>query len=306
MDDAITAVLRALLPARVRAGLKRARSIVRAARRHSGDLLDERRLAEDLELAGIRPGDTVCVHSSLSSIGNVAGGAQGVIRALMGAVGERGTILMPAYGTAEAAIRASSDGTPIDLRTEPSQTGKITEVFRQTPGVLRSSHPFSSVCAWGAHAEYLTSAHDADERICHPDSPLARFWSLGGKVLGLGVSLGPISFYHVVEDTWDAFPFNPYGESVEIRYLDARGIEVTRRVAYYDRKLTPFRIDADGGLAVRRKMTEHLRSGGLLHEFPFGDAASWWFSARQVYAELQALATRGTTIYAETPARSIV
>jgi aminoglycoside 3-N-acetyltransferase len=40
-------------------------------------------LARDLEGVGLREGDTVLVHSSLSSIGYVPGGAEAVIDALM-------------------------------------------------------------------------------------------------------------------------------------------------------------------------------------------------------------------------------
>ena len=240
------------------------------------------------------------VHSSLSSIGNVEAGAETVIESLRAAVGVQGAILMPVYGTAEAALKASRDGQPVDLRTERSQTGKISEAFRRMSGVLRSSHPFSSVCALGAKADYLTNAHHADERICHRDSPLARFLELDGKVVGLGVSLGPVSFYHVLEDTWDGFPFNTYQEAPELTYIDVEGNQVTRRVAYYNRDLAARRIDSDGGLSVKRFMTEHFKKKGLLHTFRYGSADSWWFSAREVFEELKTLANSGLTIYAHT------
>ena len=305
MDDAAFA-LRRFLPAPARRAFKKARSLTRALHRTSARSVDADRLVSDLRGAGVRTGDTLCVHSSLASVGKVDGGAETVIRALMTAVGDRGTILMPAYGTAEAAIRASLEDRPIDLRTESSQTGKITETFRRTPGVLRSSHPFSSICAWGAKAEFVTAAHDANERICHPDSPLARLLLLGGKVVGLGVSLGPVSFYHVVEDTWEAFPFNTYSEAVEITYVDARGNRVRRRVAYYDRALTRRRIDADGGISIRRFLTEHLRKRELLVPFTFGQGESWLFSCNDVYEELKSLAGQGVTIYAENSALTLV
>ncbi len=49
-----------------------------------------------LTKAGVMQGQTVMVHTSLSSLGFVCGGAQTVIESLMECVGENGTILMPA------------------------------------------------------------------------------------------------------------------------------------------------------------------------------------------------------------------
>jgi hypothetical protein len=48
-----------------------------------------------LQEIGLKEGDTVIVHTSLSSIGYVCGGAQTVIEALIEVVGEDGTIMMP-------------------------------------------------------------------------------------------------------------------------------------------------------------------------------------------------------------------
>ena len=48
-----------------------------------------------LEKIGLHSGDTVMVHTSLSKIGYVCGGAQTVIEALIETVGPEGTIMMP-------------------------------------------------------------------------------------------------------------------------------------------------------------------------------------------------------------------
>ena len=44
---------------------------------------------------GVRKGQVIMVHTSLSSLGYVCGGAQSVIEALLESVGDEGTIMMP-------------------------------------------------------------------------------------------------------------------------------------------------------------------------------------------------------------------
>jgi aminoglycoside 3-N-acetyltransferase len=61
----------------------------------------EIRLTQDaivngLKRLGLAPGMAVEVHSSLSRLGFVEGGASTVIQALMEVVGEQGAIVMPA------------------------------------------------------------------------------------------------------------------------------------------------------------------------------------------------------------------
>ena len=53
-------------------------------------------IEDALQSAGLQRGDSVMVHTSLGKIGYVCGGAQTVIEALTEAVGESGTIMMPA------------------------------------------------------------------------------------------------------------------------------------------------------------------------------------------------------------------
>ena len=55
------------------------------------------RLAAELGELGLRRGATVIVHTSLSGIGWVPGGAQGVIAALLEVLGDTGTLVMPTH-----------------------------------------------------------------------------------------------------------------------------------------------------------------------------------------------------------------
>lgn len=52
-------------------------------------------ILEALEKVGVCKGQVLMVHTSLSSLGYVCGGAQVVIEALLEGVGREGTIMMP-------------------------------------------------------------------------------------------------------------------------------------------------------------------------------------------------------------------
>jgi aminoglycoside 3-N-acetyltransferase len=298
MMDRVRASVRSMTDDTQRARLKAVRSVFRQWRAALTPATTRASLARDLRRAGIHAGDAVMVHSSLSSLKNVDGGAEAVIAALQDAVSPGGTILMPAYGVAEEAFERSRTGEYVALRTMGTQNGKITQVFARMPGVLRSSHPFSSVCAWGEKASWLLDGHALDHRMAHRDSPLGRLLQIGGKVLGIGVSMGPVSFYHVVEDTTDDFPLDVYAPSENVTYIDAAGVTVTRPIGRYDRNVTRARIDNDHGLAIRDFMTRHLRARGARRDFKLGQAPAFWIGARAFYDEVRALAARGLTIYA--------
>jgi aminoglycoside 3-N-acetyltransferase len=274
-----------------------ARSLAKRKARAEMSVIGRTELVASLRRAGVAPGDLLMVHSGLSKLGNIEGGAQTVIDSLLEAIGPAGTLLMPTYTRAEDVIARQERGETVDLRTEPSLTGKITEEFRRRPGVLRSSHPFSSVCAIGPLAEWLTSAHDADPMICHPNSPLGRFLEKNGKLLGLGVTLGPVTFYHLAEDIGEAFPFETYLPPFPCRYLDPQGREINRALRRYDPQVSATRIDQPFGDWIRDALTRHFESRGLISYFDFGAGRAWQMRARPLFDELKRLAKARITIY---------
>ena len=59
---------------------------------------------------GIKNGQVLMVHASLSSFGYVCGGAQTVIEALLESVGEDGTVMMPTQTWKNLDIVCVNDG----------------------------------------------------------------------------------------------------------------------------------------------------------------------------------------------------
>ena len=181
-------------------------------------------LAADLRQLGVAAGDVVLVHSSLSAIGWVSGGAAAVILSLRDAVTESGTLVMPAQsaqltdpgGWSRPAIPAAwhdlvrATLPPFDLRTTPSRgMGVVAEEFRTGSGVLRSPHPSCSFAAFGPLAQEVTAQQPLEDPFGE-DSPLARLYRTGGHILILGVGFERCTAFHLAERR--AWPDRPLAD----------------------------------------------------------------------------------------------
>lgn len=166
-----------------------------------------------LEKIGLTKGNNVMVHTSLSQLGYVCGGAQTVIEALIETVGREGTIMMPTQSwknlDPETGVHWDVDKEYWDIIREnwpaydtkltPTNTmGAVAESFRSWPGAVRSSHPARSVAAWGKNALYLTENHDLSD-IFGETSPLAKLYKLDGKVLLIGVDYDKNTSIHLAD-----------------------------------------------------------------------------------------------------------
>ncbi|WP_435360944.1 aminoglycoside N(3)-acetyltransferase [Haloarchaeobius sp. DFWS5] len=179
----------------------------------SSDPITVDRLVSDLHELGVEPGDTIIVHSSLSALGWVCGGPPAVVDALCAAVTDAGTVVCPTHsGGYSDPDYWENPPVPDDWKERIRETmpayrpavtptrgmGVIPETFRTYPGVIRSRHPTVSFAAWGADAESVTADHSYDEPLGE-ESPLARVYDLGGKVLLLGVGYDRNTSLHLAE-----------------------------------------------------------------------------------------------------------
>ncbi len=148
-------------------------------------------IAASLRAMGLAVGDKVMVHSSLSSMGQVEGGADAVVDAFLEVVGSEGTLMVPTF--------THSGCEYFDPLVSPSLNGAITEAVRARPLAVRSLHPTHAVTVIGPDAEGLVDgdlARGALGRNCALDK-LAK---AGGWVFLLGVTQDSNSTIHIGED----------------------------------------------------------------------------------------------------------
>jgi aminoglycoside 3-N-acetyltransferase len=177
----------------------------------SGEVITSEQLVADLRNCGVCPGDTLLVHSSLSKMGYVEGGASTVVHALMAAVGDKGNLLMPSSPNSGMQLDYIKSNPVFDVLNSPSAMGSITEYFRKQPRVRRSLSPTEPVCAFGSDAVYFTSGHMTEETPYTANSPFHRITEKNGKILYIGVTLiNAGTSLHLLEDAVQNFPFPVY------------------------------------------------------------------------------------------------
>jgi len=185
-----------------------------------GESLRREQISAALESLGLRAGHHVLVHSSLSALGHVDGGAATVVRALLDVVGPSGTVVVPTLtGSEEVGPHAT---VVFDVAATPGWTGAVTECLRTWDGSLRSRHPTHSVAALGAGAERFTSGHEDCVTPCGPGSPYATLAAdPDGVILLLGCDHESNTTWHHVEEVAGVdYHLQPVPVRAEIRDRD--------------------------------------------------------------------------------------
>jgi aminoglycoside 3-N-acetyltransferase len=196
-------------------------------------------LRQDFAALGLHEGMVLLVHCSLRGIGVVDGGADAVRDALLEALGEAGTLVVPTQtrskSTSSREVRQSVrrlsprkrerflDTVPgFDPARTPSEgMGALAESVRTHPRAARSAHPTTSFAAIGRQAAELTASHPYDS-VLGERSPLGWMHRAGAHVLLLGVGFDKCTAFHLGEDTSVA-PERSYWFKVGESWTNVRG-----------------------------------------------------------------------------------
>lgn len=185
-------------------------------------------LKDQLQELGIKAGDALIVHSSLKSMGWIAGGPQAVVEALMETITTKGTLVMPAQ-SADNSDPSYWMAPPIPenwhqpLRDElpaydPHLTpmrgmGKIAECLHRHPDTIRSPHPAHSFIAWGKNAAHWMSEQPIENSF-GPGSPLGKMMEADVKIVLLGTGFDSCTALHYAEFVQEDRTTSPQGAAI--------------------------------------------------------------------------------------------
>ena len=161
--------------------------------------LTKQDIVHGLRSGGLHHGSHVLLHSSLSSMGKVEGGADTVLDAILEVIGATGTLIAPTLTGDETLCAAKP---PIfDVKESKCWTGKIPETLRLRPDSTRSHHPTHSVSAIGGKAKELTQWHLHSVTPCDEWSPYGLLAQEDeGFIVLLGVDHESNTTMHHVEE----------------------------------------------------------------------------------------------------------
>lgn len=141
----------------------------------------------------------------MRKVGNVEGGADALIDALLQALGPLGNLVM----------MLGADDEPFDALTSEADEdmGIVPELFRERSGVQVNDHAAARYAVHGPQAEFLlnpTLLHDYHG----PGSVLERLTEMNGAVLRLGANTDTVTLTHLAEYLADV----PNKRRVSLRY----------------------------------------------------------------------------------------
>ncbi len=156
---------------------------------------NKQQLKDQLESMGLKGDETILIHSSMKSIGEVDGGADTVLDAWMEYFKD-GLLLLPTHTWKTV----NADNPVYNPQTTPSCVGLLTNMFMKRDGVIRSLHPTHSMAGYGKNAAEYLAGEEYNNTPCTPGGCYDRLKDAGGKVLLVGVGHERNTYIHSVEE----------------------------------------------------------------------------------------------------------
>ena len=162
-------------------------------------------LSHAMRQTGIRRGDILLVHSSVSAFGYIKGGAHAMIESIQDVLGPEGTALFPSFTFPFMFIGGKLSKNWMYRPHDPSDysqiwTGVLPQVLlKEFPEAIRSRHVTHSWAGIGAKAEECLSAHGPTDPPASGNSPMGKALERNGKVLFMGTGLSCNTFLHFIE-----------------------------------------------------------------------------------------------------------
>ncbi len=172
-----------------------------------------------MENFGIHHNDKVTVHSSLRKVGEIEGGADGLLDAMIEYL-DKGLLIIPTHTwNSIGATRCYNVNETIPC------VGVLSRIAAFRNDGIRSLHPSHSVAVFGKGAEEFIRGEEKCSSPTPKNSCLSRLYEENGKILLLGVGLESCTFLHSVDERFN-IPNRLSENSFAIKIIDYDGNEI--------------------------------------------------------------------------------
>jgi aminoglycoside 3-N-acetyltransferase len=244
-----------------------------------------------LRRLGVEQGGVILVHSTMTAFECYTGKPTEIITALQRVIGHEGALMMPTMPFSGTAVEYALAGRTFDVEKTPSRMGIISELFRRSPGVIRSLHPTHPVAVWGSRAESMIHEHYKCKTPCGRDSPYGRLLDNQGKILLLGTGINVLTFFHTIEEILEAkMPFSPF---------TAQAYTLTSRLGSGDTVTTETRL-FDTRISKKRNLTKmipFLKAQGFWRETRIGASTAVLLGAADILDTVSEMGEKGIYCY---------
>ncbi len=239
---------------------------------------------------GVKKGDSILIHSGISNIGKIEGGAIGLLDGLKKTIGDDGALLLPSFRF-DGTMKSFLDNNQIvDLDSTTIKMGALSVRAKNDHGFEESVHPTHPVLAYGRCGLELISKHKFSSSPFDSFSPFYLLSEVSGKVVTIGVDLDKVTNFHVVEDKMaDDFPVPTYlQKDYEVMIL-AEGREYNMKTKCHNPLLSLIR--------KCERFHDEFIANEIMLKTPIGNSYVAVIDSKKMNDYLEKMANLGYTIY---------
>ena len=222
-------------------------------------MLEIRTLEEQIRKAGVESDDTVIIHTSLRSVGEVENGADGFIDSFKECLSD-GLFLVPTFTYA----CVNKKQPYFNVKETKPCIGAVPTVAAFRPDGVRSLHPTHSVAAFGERRYDYVRDEIKTRTPTPPGGCMARLYDEHAKILLIGVGHNKNTFIHYIDELADT-P-NRLGDERTYIDIDYDGKELPHIMRPH---FTPGTPDVSANFV---KFTDLLAREGATHKAKLGNA----------------------------------
>lgn len=188
-------------------------------------------IREQLTKMGAPQGGIILIHSSLRSVGEVEGGADGLLDTLIDYFTyDGGLFCVPTHTWGNL----GTDRITLDMTLYESNLGALALIAAKDPRALRSENPTHSMAVYGNRERALEFIRD-DENITTPtseDSCYGKIYKNGGHILLMGVAQNKNTYLHCVGEML-RLPNRMSQERTKVTVRKPTGDVIEREISLY-------------------------------------------------------------------------